>query len=208
MISSLKTRILCRYYKGLWTNLTIVVFQEGESLVLDDIEQSTEYGQKRGQRNDESRHRNDERELQGNHGRRTLHDYSKIRQLTARYLGYIPEHELLALTPAEWRDWLIGGQDRYLDQRQLLIEQAQANGLVQASKRLTSMIRDIEKQRYEIREPGSYARVQKARLEEEKEDVNSSKKAQENSLNRKEVSLWILILWQRLWPILEISKAT
>ncbi|HHC6270594.1 TPA: hypothetical protein ACS5AA_002645 [Staphylococcus aureus] len=75
---------------------------------------------------------------------------------------------MLALTPAEWRDWLIGGQDRYLDQRQLLIEQAQANGLVQASKRLTSMIRDIEKQRYEIREPGSYARVQKARLEEEK----------------------------------------
>ncbi len=185
-----------------------MVFQEGESLVLDDIEQSTEYGQKRGQRNDESRHRNDERELQGNHGRRTLHDYSKIRQLTARYLGYIPEHELLALTPAEWRDWLIGGQDRYLDQRQLLIEQAQANGLVQASKRLTSMIRDIEKQRYEIREPGSYARVQKVRLEEEKEDVNSSKKVQENSLNRKEVSLWILILWQRLWPILEISKAT
>lgn len=57
---------------------------------------------------------------------------------------------MLALTPAEWRDWLIGGQDRYLDQRQLLIEQAQANGLVQASKRLTSMIRDIEKQRYEI----------------------------------------------------------
>ncbi len=70
------------------------------------------------------------------------------------------------------------------------------------------MIRDIEKQRYEIREPGSYARVQKVRLEEEKEDVNSSKKVQENSLNRKEVSLWILILWQRLWPILEISKAT
>ncbi len=130
MISSLKTRILCRYYKGLWTNLTIVVFSRGKSLVLDDIEQSTEYGQKRGQRNDESRHRNDERELQGNHGRRTLHDYSKIRQLTARYLGYIPEHELLALTPAEWRDWLIGGQDRYLDQRQLLIEQAQANGLI------------------------------------------------------------------------------
>ncbi|WP_341443580.1 hypothetical protein [Staphylococcus aureus] len=75
---------------------------------------------------------------------------------------------MLALTPAEWRDWLIGGQDRYLDQRQLLIEQAQANGLVQASKRLTSMIRDIEKQCYEIREPGSYARVQKVRLEEEK----------------------------------------
>ncbi|MFT1945860.1 hypothetical protein ACMUGQ_13140 [Staphylococcus aureus] len=75
---------------------------------------------------------------------------------------------MLALTPAEWRDWLIGGQDRYLDQRQLLIEQAQANGLVQASKRLTSMIHDIEKQRYEIREPGSYARVQKVRLEEEK----------------------------------------
>ncbi|CAC8739000.1 TPA: hypothetical protein O6Y75_001203 [Staphylococcus aureus] len=79
---------------------------------------------------------------------------------------------MLALTPAEWRDWLIGGQDRYLDQRQLVIDQAQANGLVQASRKgsnkLTGMARDIEKQRYEIREPGSYARVQKARLEEEK----------------------------------------
>ncbi|HDN3444331.1 TPA: hypothetical protein P1U96_002791 [Staphylococcus aureus] len=79
---------------------------------------------------------------------------------------------MLALTPTEWRDWLIGGQDRYLDQRQLVIEQAQANGLVQASNKgsnkLTGMARDIEKQRYEIREPGSYARVQQARLEDEK----------------------------------------
>ncbi|HFG0304190.1 TPA: hypothetical protein ACGFP1_002790 [Staphylococcus aureus] len=30
------------------------------------------------------------------------------------------------------------------------------------------MARDIEKQRYEIREPGSYARVKQARLEDEK----------------------------------------
>ncbi|MGJ8886188.1 hypothetical protein [Staphylococcus aureus] len=30
------------------------------------------------------------------------------------------------------------------------------------------MARDIEKQRYEIREPGSYARVQQARLEDKK----------------------------------------
>lgn len=36
------------------------------------------------------------------------------------------------------------------------------------ANKLTGMARDIEKQRYEIREPGSYARVQQARLEDEK----------------------------------------
>lgn len=70
------------------------------------------------------------------------------------------------------------------------------------------MARDVEKQRYEIRESGSYARVQQARLADEKENVPYSKKVRENSLNRKEVSFWILILWQRSWLILETFKIT
>jgi len=72
------------------------------------------------------------------------------------------------MTPAEWKDWIIGGQDRYLDKRELTIQIAQANGLVQASKSLKRMTKDIERQRYEIREPGSYERIKKARLEDEK----------------------------------------
>lgn len=72
------------------------------------------------------------------------------------------------MTPYEWRDWIIGSQDRYLDQRQLGVENAQANGFVQAGKSLKKITRDIERQRYEVREPGSYKRIQQARLAEEK----------------------------------------
>lgn len=72
------------------------------------------------------------------------------------------------MTPSEWKDWIIGGQDKYLDQRELTIQIAQANGLVQAGKSLKRLTKDIEQQRYEIREPGSYKRIQQERMEEEK----------------------------------------
>lgn len=74
----------------------------------------------------------------------------------------------MLMTPLEWHDWVIGGKDKYLDQRMLGVEAAQANGLVQAGKNLKKITKDIEKQRYEIREPGSYKRIQQARLAEEK----------------------------------------
>lgn len=72
------------------------------------------------------------------------------------------------MTPSEWKDWIIGGQDKYLDQRELTIQIAQANGLVQAGKSLKRITKDIERQRYEIRDPGSYERIKQARLAEEK----------------------------------------
>lgn len=74
----------------------------------------------------------------------------------------------MMMSPLEWHDWIIGGKDRYLDQRMLGVEAAQANGLVQASKPLKRITKDIEKERYEMREPGSYKRIQQARLAEEK----------------------------------------
>ncbi|MBY7665080.1 hypothetical protein HRV87_009055 [Staphylococcus agnetis] len=75
---------------------------------------------------------------------------------------------MLMMRPSEWRDWIIGSQEKYLDQRMLGVEAAQANGLVQAGKPLKRITKDIEKQRYEIHEPGSYKRIQQARLAEEK----------------------------------------
>lgn len=131
-------------------------------------EQSASNGEGRGQRNNESWYRVHERELQRNHERGTLLNYSEIRQLTSRFIGYLPENELMMMTPNEWKDWIIGGQDKYLDQKELMIQVAQANGLVQANKSLKRMTRDIERQRYEIRNPGSYERIKRAELEHEK----------------------------------------
>ena len=55
-----------------------------------------------------------------------------------------------------------------------MIQVAQANGLVQANKSLKRMTRDIERQRYEIRNPGSYERIKRAELEHENVDVSYS----------------------------------
>ncbi|MDU0433866.1 hypothetical protein QVA48_01405 [Staphylococcus haemolyticus] len=74
----------------------------------------------------------------------------------------------MMMSPNEWKDWIIGGQDKYLDQKELMIQVAQANGLVQAGKSLKRMTREIERQRYEIRNPGSYERIKRAELEHEK----------------------------------------
>ena len=96
-----------------------MVFQAKISRVLDANEQSTSNGEGRGQRNNESWYRVHERELQRNHERGTLLNYSEIRQLTSRFIGYLPENELMMMTPNEWKDWIIGGQDKYLDQKRV-----------------------------------------------------------------------------------------
>ena len=166
-----------------------MVFQAKISRVLDANEQSTSNGEGRGQRNNESWYRVHERELQRNHERGTLLNYSEIRQLTSRFIGYLPENELMMMTPNEWKDWIIGGQDKYLDQKELMIQVAQANGLVQAGKSLKRMTREIERQRFEIRNPGSYERIKRAELEHEKrrrELFKSGTKRWLEQQNRKE----------------------
>ncbi|WP_353452833.1 hypothetical protein [Staphylococcus coagulans] len=73
----------------------------------------------------------------------------------------------MSMTPFEWRDWIIGGKDRQLDMRELSVGIAEANGLVQAGKSLKRIVRDIEKQRYEIRDDlDSYYRKKDKELQE------------------------------------------
>lgn len=108
-------------------------------------------GEERGERASQNRSRNDGRELQRHHGRRTIINFSEIRQLTARYIGYIPEQELYSMTPHEWKDWIIGGQDKLLDIRENNLHSAVAHGMVQGGKRLVGMHKEIEQKRYEIR---------------------------------------------------------
>ncbi|UVD90670.1 MAG: hypothetical protein NRZ54_08675 [Staphylococcus haemolyticus] len=72
------------------------------------------------------------------------------------------------MSPNEWKDWIIGGQDKILDQKELMIQVAQANGLVQAGKSLKRMTKEIERQRFEIRNPGSYERIKRTEFEHEK----------------------------------------
>ena len=74
----------------------------------------------------------------------------------------------MSLTPNEWKDWVIGRRLALLDEQETLLFGAQANGLVQAGKSLKRMTRDIERQRFEIRNPGSYERIKRAELEHEK----------------------------------------
>lgn len=55
------------------------------------------------------------------------------------------------MTPNEWKDWLIGGQDKLLDAKENNLHMAGANGMVQGGKRLTRMYKEIEQSRYAIR---------------------------------------------------------
>lgn len=55
------------------------------------------------------------------------------------------------MTPNEWKDWIIGGQDRVLDAKENNLHAAGANGMVQGGKRLKGMYKEIEQKRYEIR---------------------------------------------------------
>ncbi|MCD8830297.1 hypothetical protein [Staphylococcus gallinarum] len=55
------------------------------------------------------------------------------------------------MTPHEWKDWIIGGQDKLLDIRENNLHSAVAHGMVQGGKRLVGMHKEIEQKRYEIR---------------------------------------------------------
>lgn len=70
------------------------------------------------------------------------------------------------MTPKEWRDWLIGGQDILLDAKENNLHMAGANGMVQGGKRLTRMYKEIEQSRYEIR--GKLQELRRKRAEERK----------------------------------------
>lgn len=106
---------------------------------------------KRTKKISKNRGRNDERLVRRDYGRTTLLDYSEIRQLTSRYIGYVPADELYNMSPLEWRDWIIGGQDKVLDLKEKNLHAAIAYGMVEGGKRLTGMFKEIELQRHQIR---------------------------------------------------------
>lgn len=127
-------------------------------------EQRRADGQEGRKRPNENGNRTNDGQLRGHHGRETLIDFDELRQLTSRYIGYIPERELYCMTPKEWKDWLIGGQDRLLDAKENNLHMAGANGMVQGGKRLTRMYKEIEQSRYEIR--GKLQELRRKRAEE------------------------------------------
>ena len=49
------------------------------------------------------------------------------------------------MTPHEWKDWIIGGQDKLLDIRENNLHSAVAHGMVQGGKRLVGMHKEIER---------------------------------------------------------------
>ncbi|WP_294582952.1 hypothetical protein [uncultured Staphylococcus sp.] len=55
------------------------------------------------------------------------------------------------MSPLEWRDWIIGGQDKVLDLKEKNLHAAIAYGMVEGGKRLTGMFKEIELQRHQIR---------------------------------------------------------
>ena len=116
-----------------------MVFQTKISSVLDTNELSTVYGKRGRERVYEERYRVHEEQLQRNHGRATVLDYSEIRQITSQYIGYLPYDELMSLTPNEWKDWVIGRRLALLDEQENLLFGAQANSIAQAGKSLKGL---------------------------------------------------------------------
>lgn len=55
------------------------------------------------------------------------------------------------MTPAEWKDWVVGGQEKLLDQQENNLHLATAHGLVEGGKKLKGMAKQIEEKRREVR---------------------------------------------------------
>ena len=106
---------------------------------------------KEDERGRESWYRDDEEQLQRNHDRSTLLDYSEIRQMTSRYIGYMSNDELMSMLPAEWNDWIIGARQALIDQRDIALYGAQYNAVAQAGKSLKRFVRQNEREHYIIR---------------------------------------------------------
>ena len=126
-------------------------FQAEITSILDTDEPSAIVSQRRRERGRESWYRDDEEQLQRNHDRSTLLDYSEIRQMTSRYIGYMSNDELMSMLPAEWNDWIIGARQALIDQRDIALYGAQYNAVAQAGKSLKRFVRQNEREHYIIR---------------------------------------------------------
>ena len=119
-------------------------FQAEITSILDTDEPSAIVSQRR-ERGRESWYRDDEEQLQRNHDRSTLLDYSEIRQMTSRYIGYMSNDELMSMLPVEWNDWIIGARQALIDQRDIALYGAQYNAVAQAGKSLKRFVRQNER---------------------------------------------------------------
>ena len=159
-------------------------FQAEITSILETNELGSIYGERRRKRVYEERYRVHEEQLQRNHGRATVLDYSEIRQITSQYIGYLPYDELMSLTPNEWKDWVIGRRLALLDEQENLLFGAQANGLVQAGKSLKRLQKQLERARYEVRgQSEEYERMKERKLAHNKRIRNVQKQGTRRFMN-------------------------
>lgn len=75
------------------------------------------------------------------------------------------------LVPHIWNDWIIGRRQALIDQKESMLFMAQANGIVQAGKRLTKLQNQLERERYIVRgEEDKYELKRKQKLAQNKRD--------------------------------------
>ncbi|MCD8832756.1 hypothetical protein K2V58_00350 [Staphylococcus arlettae] len=55
------------------------------------------------------------------------------------------------LIPSEWNDWIIGRRQALIDEKESMLFMAQANGMVQAGKRLNKLQNLLERERYIVK---------------------------------------------------------
>ncbi|WP_432717812.1 hypothetical protein AAA448_06160 [Staphylococcus equorum] len=96
------------------------------------------------------------------------------------------------LIPYEWSDWIIGRRQALIDQKESMLFMAQANGMVQAGKRLNKLQNQLERERYVVRgEEYKYELKRKQKLAQNKRkrerDMRGTRKFY-NSLNRMKTS--------------------
>lgn len=96
------------------------------------------------------------------------------------------------LVPHKWMDWIIGRQQSIIDQKETMLFMAQANGLVQAGKRLTKLQNQLERERYIVRgEEDKYELKRKKKLAHNKRIREIQKRGTSKfyaSLNRRNTS--------------------
>lgn len=90
----------------------------------------------------------------------------------------------MSLTPNEWNDWIIGRKQALLDQQENMLFMAQANGLVQAGKPLKRMQKQIERNRYIVRnDEEGYERMKQRKLAQNKRNREVQKRGTRRFLN-------------------------
>ena len=55
------------------------------------------------------------------------------------------------LIPSEWNDWIIGRRQALIDEKESMLFMAQANGMVQAGKKLNKLQNLLERERYIVK---------------------------------------------------------